>query len=165
MVALLPRLRRFAGSLAGAGSDADDLVQATCERALRALDTWMPGTRLDSWMFRIMHNLWIDTIRGRKPAAPLDGIPDIAGDDGRRTVEAGSELAAAGRIIAALPEAQRAVLVLTCVEELSYRDAAEVLGVPIGTVMSRLARARQTLMEEMNRVPAERASRDATGVP
>ena len=66
MILLLPRLRRFARALAGSREDADDLVQAACERALRAIDSWEPGSRLDSWMFRILRNLWIDQLRRKK---------------------------------------------------------------------------------------------------
>src|SRR5688500_3915690 len=107
MVALLPRLRRFARALAGATDGADDLVQATCERALAAIDRWVPGTRLDSWMFRIMHNHWIDEVRRRGvPTAPLAEDDGIAGEDGRRVAEARLELRSVAARIAGLPEAQ-----------------------------------------------------------
>lgn len=145
IVALLPRLRRFARGLAGSSADADDLVQGACERALRGIDTWEPGTRLDSWMFRIVHNLWIDTLRRKRPEPGIDVSElDIAGDDGR-TAEASLELAQVRTAITALPEQHRDVLVLVCIEDLTYREAAVVLQVPVGTVMSRLARARKAL--------------------
>lgn len=151
IVALLPRLRAFGRSLARSQDAADDLVQATCERALRNLDQWTPGTRLDSWMFRIMHNHWID--EKRRPnlvlAVDNDAMPDAAGEDGRQVTEARLVLGAAGAAIEALPEEQRTVLVLTCVEELSYRETAEILEIPIGTVMSRLARARAAVTEAL----------------
>jgi RNA polymerase sigma-70 factor (ECF subfamily) len=149
MVAILPRLRAFARSLARERDAADDLVQATCERALRAVGHWQPGTRLDSWMFRIMRNLWIDEFRKTR-ATLLDDpekIHEVAGDDGDRTTESSLMLARTQRAIADLPEEQRSALVLVCVEELSYREAAEVLEIPVGTVMSRLARARIALAE------------------
>jgi len=148
MVALLPRLRAFALALTRSGEAADDLVQGACERALRGLDGYRAGTRLDSWLFRILHNLWIDGHRRRRPEVPLDepGLEAaLAGEDGRASLEARSTLAATRRAIALLPEEQRAVLVLVCVEDLSYRETAAVLGIPIGTVMSRLSRARQAL--------------------
>ena len=151
MVALLPRLQRFARTLAGSGEEAEDLVQGTCERALRSIDGWEPGTRLDSWMFRIMRNHFIDAVRKRRPergAEQIDEAIEIAGEDGRRTTAAAQELAAVRVRIGALPEELRSVLVLVCVEELSYREAAEILEIPIGTVMSRLSRARQSLIAD-----------------
>lgn len=158
MVALLPRLRAFARALSRSSEAADDLVQATCEKALRAVDSWTPGTRLDSWMFRIMQNHWIDTTRRERPQTPLDAAPALeAAHDGERAVEARLTLNSVGRFIDAMPEDQRAVLVLVCVEDLSYREAAEVLDVPIGTVMSRLARARRTIIEATG--PESRAQR------
>jgi RNA polymerase sigma-70 factor, ECF subfamily len=148
IIALLPRLRRFARALAGSREDADDLVQAACERALRAIDSWEPGSRLDSWMFRILRNLWIDQLRRKRTERIVDqhdGEIDVAGEDGRRTAESRLELAHVRATIATLPQAQRDVLVLVCIEDLSYREAAAVLDVPVGTVMSRLARARHAL--------------------
>lgn len=149
LVALLPRLRRFARALAGAPDRADDLVQSACERALRARDTFQPGTRLDAWMFRILRNVWIDAARragarGGEHAA-LDEVAEQAGWDGRDVTETRLMLARAREAIAALPPESREVVVLVCVEELSYREAAEVLEVPVGTVMSRLSRARAKL--------------------
>ena len=152
IVALLPRLRGFARALARSHDKADDLVQATCEKALRHGASWTPGTSLDAWLFRIMRNHWIDTVRRNRPETAADG-EDIAGalpaEDGRRTAEARLALADVRRIADALPDEQRTVLVLVCVEEMSYREAAEFLDVPIGTVMSRLARARAALVAAM----------------
>ncbi len=148
IVALLPRLRAFAYSLTRSRDEADDLVQATCERALKSIDSWTPGTRLDSWMFRIMRNHRIDDIRRKRPDASLDDDEagyEVAGEDGRHTTEQRLTLGSVEDAIRALPEEQRSVLVLVCVEELSYREAAEVLDIPIGTVMSRLARARRSV--------------------
>jgi RNA polymerase sigma-70 factor (ECF subfamily) len=152
LVALLPRLRRFALSLTRSVAEADDLVQATCERALRARDQWMPGTRLDSWLYRIMRNLWIDAIRKHQANAsePMDEAMGLAGDDGRRVVEAALTLDAVKGAIDGLPDEQRAVLLLVCTEEHSYQEAAIELGIPIGTVMSRLARARRTLASALH---------------
>lgn len=162
MIALLPRLRAFAHALARSGDAADDLVQATCEKALGAVDSWTPGSRLDSWMFRIMQNHWIDLKRRTRPQTGLDG-PDglrLVAEDGRRVAEARLTLGTVRDLIEEMSEDQRTVLVLVCVEELSYREAAEVLDIPIGTVMSRLARARKTIADAMgaDRTDESRAS-------
>ena len=153
MVALLPRLRAFAHALARTPDVADDLVQATCEKALRAADSWTPGTRLDSWMFRIMQNQWIDMKRRDRPHVAIDQAEtglQLPGDDGERIMEARLTLASVRGFIDTLPEEQRAVLALVCVEDMSYRETAEILEVPMGTVMSRLARARSALIDSMN---------------
>lgn len=148
MVQLLPRLRAFARSLARAPDQADDLVQQTCERALRNLAGYEPGTRLDSWMFRIMRNLWIDGHRARRETVDIADLSDgaeMAGEDGRKVTENRLELAAVRRAMDSLPEDQRAVLMFVCVEGLRYREAAEALGIAEGTVMSRLSRGRIAL--------------------
>ena len=153
IVSLMPRLRLFAYSLTRSAADADDLVQSTCERALKARESFEPGTRLDSWMFRIMRNHWIDQTRRRRfdgNVVHLSGEEAIPGEDGRDTVEARDEMAAVHRLILGLPEEQRSVLVLVCIDELSYREAATVLDVPIGTIMSRLSRARQQLAKALS---------------
>lgn len=150
LIAFLPRLRRFAISLCKSGDVADDLVQAACERALASADRFEPGTRFDAWMFRILRNLWIDQVRKQQTRGPeqdVDALPDIAGAMGEREVEARLMVKSVAEAIDLLPEEQREVLLLVCVEELSYREASDVLAIPIGTVMSRLARARKTLAE------------------
>jgi RNA polymerase sigma-70 factor (ECF subfamily) len=147
MTTLLPRLRRFAVSLTGNMADADDLVQDTVERALRNLHRWQPDTRLDSWMYRIAQNLWIDTVRARRVRQTTGAEPpeDAAVFDGARAAEARLTFAETCRALAGLPEEQRAVVALVVVEGLAYREVAEILGIPIGTVTSRLARAREAL--------------------
>ena len=148
LVAFLPNLRRFAISLCGSRDVADDLVQAACERALASAERFEPGTRFDAWMFRILRNLWIDVVRRRKTAGVQEDISereDIAGVSGEREVEARMTLRSVGEAITELPDEQREVLLLVCIEELSYRETADVLDIPIGTVMSRLARARKNL--------------------
>ena len=150
IVAMLPRLRRFARSLAGHPDRADDLVQTTCERALRGMDTWQPGTRLDSWLYRIMQNLWIDDMRKRKTHGseqPIEDAFNLIGDDGERRAESRFAAAEVMEALGRLPEDQRAVISLVCIEELSYREVASILDLPIGTVMSRLARGRRALGE------------------
>lgn len=151
IIDLLPRLRRFARSLTGAQDTADDLVQTGVEKALRRLDSFAPGTRLDHWLFRILRNAWIDTIRARRETGPLDAetSESIPGEDGRRTTEARLALAEVRRAMDALPEDQRVILTLVCIEGLRYREAAEVLDIPEGTVMSRLSRARLALMARL----------------
>ncbi len=148
MVALLPRLRRFAVSLAGNRADADDLVQDTVERALRSLHQWQQGTRLDSWMFRIAQNLWIDAQRARRVRTVVTNDLDAAGAvavDGVRDAEARLIFAQTAQAISELPEDQRVVVALVLVDGMSYLEAADVLDVPMGTVTSRLARARAAL--------------------
>jgi RNA polymerase sigma-70 factor (ECF subfamily) len=163
MVALLPRLRRFAYGLTGNMADGDDLLQSACLRALDRAEQWRPGTRLDSWLYRILQNLWIDQIRSgwrREIAIGEDEMAAIPGGDQAREMEAKLGLAAVRREIAKLPAEQRAVLLLVSVEGASYKDAAEILEIPIGTVMSRLSRARLTLgqsLEDRGGAEAERA--------
>ena len=155
MIELLPRLRAFARSLAGVADQADDLVQQTVEKALRNIGAYEPGTRLDAWMFRIMRNAWIDGLCARRPVAPLDEVAaPLMGEDGREVTERRLHLADVSRAMAGLAEEQRAVLMLVCVEEMRYRDAAAALGIPEGTVMSRLARARIALAEALGMAPA-----------
>lgn len=166
LVALVPNLRRFALSLCRSRDVADDLVQATCERALAGRAGYTPGTRMDAWLFRILRNLWIDRHRkvsGEGPTSSLDEAIDGVGEDGARVAETRLMLDATGRAILRLPEERREVLLLVCVEDLSYREAAEVLGVPIGTVMSRLARARLDLAADLGINPQTDRSRGVKG--
>lgn len=155
LIALLPRLRRFARGLAGAADQADDLVQASVEKALRNLDGFTTGTRMDAWMFRIIRNTWIDTVRARRETVDYDteAADTIIGSDGRTTTEARLHLAEVRRAMASLPGDQRAVLMLVCVEGMRYREVAEVLEIPEGTVMSRLSRARLALAEKLKDKP------------
>ena len=161
MVAFLPRLRRFALSLTGSRQSADDLVQGACERALAAAASWTPGTRFDAWMFRIMRNLWIDGLRRQRSEGVVIDIADrhdLVGSHGDRVAEAHLMLDRVRSAITELPSEQREVLVLVCVEELSYRETADILGLPMGTVMSRLSRARQQLGELTGHEPERRHS-------
>jgi len=148
LLALLPRLRRFAYSLTGNLDEADDLIQAACEKALKHLDQWQVGTELDRWMFRIIRNLRIDHLRSqqlRGESVDPQTTPEVANDNDDRRIEAQQTLEKVSQAMAALPEEQRMVLILVSVDGLSYREAAEVLEIPVGTVMSRLARARRQL--------------------
>lgn len=149
ITALLPRLRRFALTLTGKPSDADDLVQDTVERALRHLHQWESGTRLDSWMFRIAQNLFIDQVRSKKRASAVmvssfEGAERV-GFDGTVRAEARIAFTDTIQALAALPADQRSAVALVLIDGLSYRDAAQALEIPIGTLTSRLARAREAL--------------------
>jgi RNA polymerase sigma-70 factor (ECF subfamily) len=153
MVEFLPRLRRFAVALTGNLDQADDLVQETCLRALSNVEQWQPGTRLDSWMFRIAQNLWLDRVRAikvRGERVDVEAAERVAGEDGRDVAESRLALKEVVAAMRHLPDEQRVLVALVCVDGLSYREAAEVTKVPIGTVMSRLARARRELHTRLN---------------
>ena len=153
IVALLPRLRRFCLALTGSADAGDDLVQSTIERALIRIGQYQQGSRLDSWMYRIAQNINIDAARARKVRGVqvnVDVLDVVTGDDGRQIVETRSALARAQAAMAALPDDQRALMALVVIDGQSYKDAAETLDIPIGTVMSRIARARQSINAFMN---------------
>jgi RNA polymerase sigma factor (sigma-70 family) len=146
LATLLPRLRRFARALTRSRDDADDLVQAAVERALDKAALWQPGTRLDSWMFRLMKNAWIDELRGRQRAAEVL-LPEEAGEHaGHDPTAAQLDRLALHKALAQLGDDQRLAVGLVLVEGLSYQEAAAVLEIPIGTLTSRLARGREALL-------------------
>lgn len=149
LVALLPRLRRFAHALSRSRADADDLTQATIERALRARGQWQTGTRLDSWAYRIMRNLWIDTARSRLRRDAIE-MPveeaDQLGVDQSAAMDASVELARMMAAMEMLPTEQREIVALILIEGFGYREVAEMLDLPIGTVSSRLVRGRTALL-------------------
>jgi RNA polymerase sigma-70 factor (ECF subfamily) len=146
---LLPRLRRFAHALSRNSADADDLTQAAVERALRSRDQWQPGTRLDSWLYRIMRNRWVDTVRSRgrkeKHEAPEEEALDV-GEDPREAIDSSLELQRVMAAMERLPDEQREVVALILIEGFGYREVSEMLGLPIGTVSSRLVRGRHALL-------------------
>ena len=149
LASLLPRLRRFAHSLARGSADADDLTQATIERALKSRDQWQPGTRLDSWAYRIMRNLWIDTARARSRKSAREAPEEEGlniGDDPREAMDASVDLKRIMAAMARLPDEQREVVALILVEGFGYREVSEMLSLPIGTVSSRLVRGRTALL-------------------
>jgi RNA polymerase sigma-70 factor (ECF subfamily) len=150
LAALLPRLRRFAHALSRNAADADDLTQATVERAIRSRSQWEPGTRIDSWLYRIMRNLWIDTVRARGRRedlhAPVEEAERI-GEDPRDAIEASIDLGKAMAAMQRLPEEQREIVALILIEGFGYRECSEILGLPIGTVSSRLVRGRSALLQ------------------
>jgi RNA polymerase sigma-70 factor (ECF subfamily) len=149
LAAMLPRLRRFAHGLTGNGADADDLAQTTIERALKARAQWEEGTRLDSWLFRIMRNCWIDVVRSRGRAGrvllPAEAGEQV-GEDPREQIEARIDLARLLAAMGKLPDEQREVVSLILIEGFGYREASEILDLPIGTISSRLARGRTALL-------------------
>jgi RNA polymerase sigma-70 factor (ECF subfamily) len=153
MVQLLPRLRRYAMALTGSAADGDDLVQDTVERALKSLHQWEPGTRLDSWMFRIAKNRFIDTRRSarRTRQVAIDAPEEAAAVavDGERAMESHLALQDVNAAMQALPAEQRQAVALVLVDGLSYRQAADILEIPIGTLTSRIARAREALAAAM----------------
>mgnify|MGYP001557378717 CR=1 FL=1 len=153
-MALLPRLRRFAAGLAREPADGDDLCQATVIRALEKRDLWQPGTRLDSWMYRMMRNVWIDETRARTRRGET-----FVTEDAGLSVGAGGgqeELVALGdvdRALRTLPDEQREAVLLVMVEGYSYKEAAEIVECPVGTLNSRLVRGRDALFARLGEAP------------
>jgi RNA polymerase sigma-70 factor (ECF subfamily) len=147
IAALLPRLRRFARSITFHREDADDLVQVAVERALSHAGQWEPGTRLDSWMFRIVKNAWIDEVRSRARRAELFAPEEEGEHVGDNVAEAQQQRMAIEKAVSLLSEDHRLVIGLVLVDGLPYKEAAEVLEIPMGTLTSRLARAREALQE------------------
>ncbi|MFC7298270.1 RNA polymerase sigma factor [Herminiimonas aquatilis] len=146
LIACIPRLRRYARALIGDRTGADDLVQDTMERGWKKLSSWQRGSDMRAWLFGIMHNLHIDQVR--RPAIVTDvldddtPLPAVAHTDSLEMRDLQSALAA-------LPAEQREILLLVALEEMSYEEVAATLGLPVGTVMSRLSRARQKLRAQM----------------
>lgn len=143
LIACLPRLRRYARALVGDRAGADDLVQDTMERAWQKLSSWRKGSDMRPWLFSIMHNLHVD--QRRKPVIPTVALDD---EDALATPAyapdrlVGYDLESALRLLAA---EQREILLLVVLEEMTYEEVAATLSIPIGTVMSRLSRARERL--------------------
>ena len=140
----IPRLRRYARALTGERSAADDLVQDTLERAFSRFHLWRQGSDLRAWLFTIMHNIYVNQIRSRMrhPHEPLD---EAAAEELRSREPDWGELHDIEEALALLPAEQRAVLLLVGLEQFSYEEAARVLDIPLGTVMSRLSRGRERL--------------------
>jgi RNA polymerase sigma factor (sigma-70 family) len=147
LVELIPRLRRYARALVGDRASADDLVQDTLERAWAKLHLYRRGTDLRAWLFTVMHNVHVNRVRATRPVDPLDDdMPELAQ---RETQPDALLVRDLDRAIARMPADQRAVLLLVTLEEMSYEEVARTLGIPIGTVMSRLSRAREKLRAMM----------------
>ena len=147
----LPRLRRFARTITRHTHDADDLVQLAVERALTRYSQWDGESKFESWMFGIMRNAWIDEARSRQRRSQVlapEAAGEHIGDAGLEPHEQAWSIQAA---LEHLPDEQRLVIGLVLVEGLAYKEAAHVLEIPIGTVMSRLARGRETLQSLLNK--------------
>lgn len=153
LLGLLPRLRRFARVLARSDADAQDLVQATVERALVKRGSWSPGTRLDSWTFTIMRRLFIDDGRSRtrwsRVVSPADDATVAVADAGQASEALRADALAAQAAIHDLPDDQRMAVALVLIDGLSYAEAAVVMDVPVGTLTSRLVRGRQTVIQTL----------------
>lgn len=147
LLAMLPRLRRFAIGLCGNPADGDDLCQMSLERALANRAKWQEGSRLDSWMYRIMRNIWIDqgraTTRRRETFVDEEAGLTVGGEGAQ---ESAVELSMVDRAMQSLPAEQREAVLLVMVEGYAYREAAEIAGCPVGTLNSRLVRGRDALL-------------------
>jgi len=147
LVELIPRLRRYARALVGDRASADDLVQDTLERAWAKLHLYRRGTDLRAWLFTVMHNVHVNKVRAARATDMLeDEMPELAQRGAQSDALVVRDL---DRAIARLPAEQRAVLLLVTLEDMSYDEVARTLGIPIGTVMSRLSRAREKLRAMM----------------
>ena len=142
---LIPRLRRYARALTGERNVADDLVQDTLERAWNKLHLWRHGSDLRAWLFTIMHNTYVNQVRGRSSTTVLPLDDEAFEMPVRATQTDLLEIRDLEAALRRLPDDQREVLLLIALERLSYEEAAKALGIPIGTVMSRLSRARERL--------------------
>jgi RNA polymerase sigma-70 factor, ECF subfamily len=147
MIEFLPRLRRFAYALTGDPNQGDDLVHETCMHALSRVDQFQFGTRLDSWMFQIAQNIWLDRARSREARGGVLSIEDnVAVTNERDVLESRLPLETVNRAISQLPADQQVLLTLVCVDGLSYKETADIMNVSVATVMARLSHARRSLM-------------------
>jgi len=144
----IPRLRRYARALLGDRYAADDLVQDTLERAWNKLHLWRPGSDMRAWLFSIMHNVFVNQVRSRRYEVEVrvEDLPQIAV---RATQGQNLELADVDRALRALPVEQREVVLMVSIEDMTYEEVSRALGIPIGTVMSRLSRGRERLRQTM----------------
>jgi RNA polymerase sigma-70 factor (ECF subfamily) len=151
IVPFIPNLRRYARALVGDRDGADDLVQDTLERAVRKFHLWRPGD-LRAWLFSIMHNVFINQLKARKiaPSVEIDEETLAA----RMPSATGSDVIDLQRALAGLSPEQREVVLLIALEDMTYADVSHALGIPIGTVMSRLSRGRERLRKAMDGQPA-----------
>ncbi|MEM6308516.1 MAG: RNA polymerase sigma factor [Pseudomonadota bacterium] len=147
MPALYPRLWRYALSLTTRRDWAEDLAQTTCLRAIEKSENFESGTHIDRWMFRMMHNLWINEVRKQKvrTGTGLVAVEDVGLVDEKPNSEANIFTTEVLSAVGALPEAQRMCVMLTYVEGYSYQETADILDIPVGTIMSRLSNARRKL--------------------
>lgn len=155
----IPRLRRYARALTGNAHAAEDLVQDCLERAWNKFHLWQTGTNMRAWMFTIMHNIHVNQVRKAVSRPTVVTLNDWTDDRGVKPVqEKRVEVRNVGAALERLPEEQRAVVLLVGLEELSYQEVAKILGIPMGTVMSRLSRGREKLrglLDENGVVPRD----------
>jgi RNA polymerase sigma-70 factor (ECF subfamily) len=156
IIELLPRLRRFARSLAGDVSDADDLVQVAIERALTRSEQLRDGAPLAGWMFGILRNAWIDEARARARRRRVF-VPEELGEQVADPQGSQAQILPVQQAMERLPDEQREVIGLVLIEGLSYREAADIVGVPVGTITSRLARGREALQNMLGGIEQEPA--------
>jgi RNA polymerase sigma-70 factor (ECF subfamily) len=144
VAAEIPRLRRYARALLGNDGEADDLIQDTLERALARLPQWRDGESPRKWLFSILHNLYVDGLRRQSRRPPHVGLESVGADQSEPAADgvSGRDLDVALQLLSG---EQRQVVLLVGLEGLSYAETAEVLAIPVGTVMSRLARGRDRL--------------------
>lgn len=150
LIVMLPRLRRFAYGLVGNMDEADDLLQEACAKAIENATSWAQGTRLDSWMYRIIQNTWKDSRRRNNVRARNSEKLQHHMDqqvDAETQIEDRMTLDKVRLAMDQLPDDQRVIVTMTCLEGVSYKQAAEILDLPIGTVMSRLSRGRRALQK------------------
>lgn len=153
IIAMLPRLRRFARSLARDPHDADDLVQVTVERALGRADQFHMDSHLAGWLFGILRNAWIDECRSRRRREPLQMPQELGEDVGDPTADFQAGLLSVQDAIFQLSEEQRLAVSLVLIEGFSYKEAAGIMNVPIGTLTSRLSRGREALQQMLSGAP------------
>lgn len=147
LVPHLPRLRRYARALTGDRHLADDLVQDTLERAINRSSLWRRGSKLDSWLLTIMHNLFVNQLRSRARQV-TEALDDLPAEPAQRAQQGDAlEVRDLQAALMSLPVEQRSVLLLVTLDERSYEEAADILDIPLGTVMSRLSRARERLRQ------------------
>ena len=161
IVAELPYLRRFARALTGDASVADDLVQDTVERALTRLHLFDEERSLRTWLFTILRNLYVNELRQKSRRGPHMNVEDVSGSELAKPPEQLSRMTTLDivRVLDELPDEQREVLILISVEEMSYKEIAEIIGSPLGTVMSRLSRARDRMKQLMEGTESNSRSR------
>jgi RNA polymerase sigma factor (sigma-70 family) len=151
--AQIPRLRRYARALVGSREHADDLVQDTLERAWSKLHLWRPGSNLRAWLFSIMHNVHVNQVRSRA-SQKTEALDDDAPEIPVRAAQNGwMEVRDLEKALKRLPDEQREILLLVGLEQMGYKEVAQALGIPIGTVMSRLSRGRERLRALMHKLP------------
>lgn len=160
LVSLLPRLRRFATALTGSEDDAEDLVQSAVERALREWRPLRSHKPVDAWMFGILQDTWMSDRRSQRGTGLPRQALEVVGEDGRELAANRRDLRAAQDALSALPIEQRAVIALVVIDGLSYQEAAVAMDVPVGTIMSRLARARAQIISQVKGVAPALLAKD-----